>query len=247
MARITAIQHPSHRHRLTLFTSIQTSFQCDGCKERGLGFCYKCNDMNCTFHLHEHCALASGSGPITHQFFNNCSFTFRDYLADNRNCVACGKRVRGFMYECSSSKEAFVLHPCCLKLPHSKTTSDHGSVTLRKQVSRMRSKCQICNRRKLPENIKGWAYVSDCRKYRYHVACVEDMIFNNLHNNQVLAPTEGSNTSTLRLQVQQSVFNVKNFRKYGGIIKLILEVIISAIFGDAFSIILTLADVIERN
>ncbi|KAM4104468.1 hypothetical protein ACJW30_06G159800 [Castanea mollissima] len=249
MARITEIQHPSHRHRLTLFTSIQTSFQCDGCKERGLESCYKCNERNCTFHLHEYCALASGSGPITHQFFNNCSFTFHgEYLADNRNCVACGKRVRGFMYECSSN-EALVLHPRCLKLPHSKTTSDHEvSVTLREQVSLMRSKCQICNRRKLSENIKGWAYVSDCGKHRYHVACVEDMIFNNLHNVQVLAPTEGSNTSTLNLQVQQSVFNGKNFRKYGGrIIKLIVEVIISAIFGDAFTIILTLVDAIQRN
>nr|XP_023902002.1 uncharacterized protein LOC112013858 [Quercus suber]XP_023904761.1 uncharacterized protein LOC112016429 [Quercus suber]POE45064.1 hypothetical protein CFP56_24996 [Quercus suber]POE48585.1 hypothetical protein CFP56_77679 [Quercus suber] len=248
MSRITEIQHPSHRHRLTLFTSIQTSFQCDGCKERGLESCYKCNEGNCNFHLHGDCAFASGFGPIFHPFFKNCIFTFHgEYQADNRNCVACGKEVGGFMYE-SSSNEALVLHPCCLKLPHSKTTSDHGvKVTLRKQVSLMR-KCQICNRRKLRENIKGWAYVSDCGKHRYHVACVKDMIFNNLHNVQVLAPTEGSNTSTLSLQVQRSVFNVKNFRKYGGrIIKLIVEVIISAIFGDAISIILTLVDVIQQN
>ena len=152
------------------------------------------------------------------------------------------------MYE-SSSNEALVLHPCCLKLPHSKTTSDHGvNVTLREQVSRVRSKCQICNRRNLSDNIKGWAYVSDCGKHRYHVACVKDMIFNNLNNVQVLEPTEGSNTSTLSLQLQQSVFNGKKFRKYGGsIIKLIVEVIISAIFGDALSIVLSLVDVIQRN
>ena len=112
----------------------------------------------------------------------------------------------------------------------------------------MRSKCQICNRRKLRENIKGWAYISDCGKHRYHVACVKDMIFNNLNNVQVLAPTDGSNTTTLSLQVQQSVFNGKNFSKYGGrTIKLIVEVIISAIFGDASSIILTLVDVIQQN
>ena len=251
MLRITEIKHPSHRHRLTLFTNIQTSFQCDGCKERGLESCYKCNERNCNFHLHEDCAFASGSGPITHQFFKNCSFTFHgEYQADNRNCVACGKNVRGFMYE-SSSNEALVLHPRCLKLPHSKTTSDHRvKVTLRKQVDVLltRSKCQICNRRKLSEKIKGWAYVSDCGKHRYHVACVKDMIFNNLNNVQVLEPTEGSNTSTLSLQVQQSVFNGKKFRKYGGsIIKLIVEVIISAIFGDALSIILTLVDVVQRN
>ncbi|KAL0003099.1 hypothetical protein SO802_016880 [Lithocarpus litseifolius] len=117
------------------------------------------------------------------------------------------------MYE-SSSNEALVLHPCCLKLPHSKTISDHGvNVTLREQVSLMRSKCQICNRRKLSDNIKGWAYVPDCGKHRHHVACVKDMIFNNFNNVQVLEPTEGSNTSTLSLQVQRSVFNGKNFRK----------------------------------
>ena len=195
------------------------------------------------------CALASGFGPIFHPFFKNCCFKFRgEYQADNRNCVACGKEVRGYMYE-SSSNDALVLHPCCLKLPHSKTTSGHGvKVTLRKQVSLMRSKCQICNRRKLRENIKGWAYISDCGKHRYHVACVKDMIFNNLNNVQVLAPTDGSNTTTLSLQVQQSVFNGKNFSKYGGrTIKLIVEVIISAIFGDASSIILTLVDVIQQN
>ncbi|KAL0003101.1 hypothetical protein SO802_016882 [Lithocarpus litseifolius] len=247
MSRITNIKHPSHRHQLTLFTSIQTPFNCDGCKERGLESCYKCKEDNCNFHLHEDCAFASGSGPITHQFFQNCSFTFHgEYQIDNRNCVACGKYVRGFMYE-SSINEALVLHPCCLKLPHSKTTSDHGvNVTLREQVSHVR-KCQICNRRKLLENTMGWAYVSDCGKHRYHVACVKDMIFNNFHNVQVLEPTE-SNTSTLSLQVQRSVFNGKKFRKYGGrIIKLIVEVIIRAIFGDALSIILTLVDVIHQN
>jgi hypothetical protein len=38
------------------------------------------------------------------------------------------------------------------------------------------SKCLICQRKKISKKIKGWAYVSTCGEYCYHVKCVKDPV-----------------------------------------------------------------------
>ena len=78
MSKITEIRHFSHKHQLKLMCVKKSNYQCAGCKEPGLGSCYQCNKKKCGFHLHEECALASGSGSITHPFFKNCHFIFHD-------------------------------------------------------------------------------------------------------------------------------------------------------------------------
>lgn len=175
MSKITEMQHSSHKHQLKLMCVKKSNYQCAGCKEPGLGSCYQCNKKKCGFHLHEECALASGSGSITHPFFKNCHFIFHDDEPQSDTtliCAACGKNVEGFMYKPSSNK-AHVLHPCCLKLPHNKTNDEGVNVNLRKNLS-LTSRCQICQSRKISKEIKGWAYVSNCGKHHYHGMCEED-------------------------------------------------------------------------
>ncbi|KAK7848168.1 hypothetical protein CFP56_005536 [Quercus suber] len=244
MSRIDEIKHSSHRHQLKLMR-IETCYQCDGCKEQGLGSFYQCNKRRCGFHLHEECALASGSGSITHPFFKNCHFIFHDEESQSDTilvCVACGKNVQGFMYK-SSGNKAHILHPCCLKLPHNRANDQGVNVNLREKLPMM-SKCLICQSRKISNEIKGWAYVSSCGKFRYHVACLKDMIFENWNNNvRLLQPTDGRNTSTFSLLLQKSGLTGKNARKYSlEIMKVIVEVIIAALFGDATPIFLTLSE-----
>lgn len=244
MSRVDEIKHSSHRHQLKLMR-IETCYQCDGCKEQGLGSFYQCNKRRCGFHLHEECALASGSGSITHPFFKNCHFIFHDEESQSDTilvCVACGKNVQGFMYK-SSGIKAHVLHPCCLKLPHNRANDQGVNVNLRKKLPWM-SKCLICQSRKISNEIKGWAYVSSCGKFRYHVACLKDMIFENWNNNVLLLqPTDGRNTSTFSLLLQRSGLTGKNAHKYSlEIMKVIVEVIIAALFGDATPIFLNLSE-----
>ena len=105
MSRVDEIKHSSHRHQLKLMR-IETCYQCDGCKEQGLGSFYQCNKRRCGFHLHEECALASGSGSITHPFFKNCHFIFHDDESQSDTtliCAACSNNVQGFMYKSSST------------------------------------------------------------------------------------------------------------------------------------------------
>nr|POE45059.1 hypothetical protein CFP56_24991 [Quercus suber] len=211
MSRIDEIKHSSHRHQLKLMR-IETCYQCDGCKEQGLGSFYQCNNRRCGFHLHEECALASGSGSITHPFFKNCHFIFYNEESQSDTilvCVACGKNVQGFMYK-SSGNKAHVLHPRCLKLPHNRANDQGVNVNLRKKLPWM-SKCLICQSRKISNEIKGWAYVSSCGKFRYHVACLKDINFENWNNNvRLLQPTDGRNTSIFSLLLQKSGLIGKN-------------------------------------
>ena len=270
MSRVDEIKHSSHRHQLKLMR-IETCYQCDGCKEQGLGSFYQCNKRRCGFHLHEECALASGSGSVTHPFFKNCHFIFHDEESQSDTilvCVACGKNVQGFMYKSSGNKahvlhpcclklphdrandqvvnvnlRAHVLHPCCLKLPHNRANDQGVNVNLRKKLPWM-SKCLICQSRKISNEIKGWAYVTSCGKFRYHVACLKDMIFENWNNNvRLLQPTDGRNTSTFSLLLQRSGLTGKNAHKYTlEIMKVIVEVILAALFGDATPIFLNLSE-----
>jgi len=108
--KYTEITHPSHPHDLVL-GSAEEPYQCDGCKEVGFGPCFKCEQ--CNFNLHEECAMPEPSA--FHPFFSKCDFRFYENApgSSDRFCDACGKDVRGFVYQCSHEND---LHPCCMKL-----------------------------------------------------------------------------------------------------------------------------------
>ncbi|RVX12246.1 hypothetical protein CK203_010573 [Vitis vinifera] len=107
------VSHPIHpQHKLKPeYTEIP--FNCDGCKEAGIGLKHRC--QQCEFDLHKSCAVAPPT--ITHPFYKKCEFQFLHQPpgAALRICDACGKDVLGFVYHCKRC--GFDLHPCCANLP----------------------------------------------------------------------------------------------------------------------------------
>ncbi|RVW48406.1 hypothetical protein CK203_069577 [Vitis vinifera] len=82
------VSHPIHpQHKLKPeYTEIP--FNCDGCKEAGIGLKHRC--QQCEFDLHKSCAVAPPT--ITHPFYK-----------------------KWFVYHCKRC--GFDLHPCCANLP----------------------------------------------------------------------------------------------------------------------------------
>ncbi|KAB1217861.1 hypothetical protein CJ030_MR3G014729 [Morella rubra] len=146
MPRITEIQHSSHPHQL-ISTRAETPYHCYGCQELGFDPCYQCNERQCNFHLHEECAAAN-------------------HTSTNHPFITGGR---------------FVLSSEELQLIFCKVLNGRGALGLVLRVGRASkgtapSKCLKCQRKKASDNIVGWAYVSTCGNYCYHVKCVKELI-----------------------------------------------------------------------
>lgn len=237
--KITELEHPSHPDHMLTLKSSDAAYMCEGCKELGLGPCFECQD--CNFHLHEECAMPSKSS--YHPHFKRCEFTFREETYNGgRYCDACGKDVMGFVYQCTHDN-AHDLHPCCLKLQRKIIAGDGLVLRLSDKVP---SKCLKCNSREISRGIKGWSYVSSCGEFCYHVACVKDLVLENWRNgyfdgdkniNSVSAQTS-NNFALMQIggpsnQVAQTGGRIgSKAKKFWRIAKMVLKLIISAIFGD---------------
>lgn len=157
------ISHPIHpQHKLKL-EHTEIPFNCDGCKEAGIGFQYKC--QKCDFHLHKACAVAART--IYHPFYKGCEFQFcyDPPGATRRICDACRNDVLGFVYHCKRCD--FDLHPCCANLPQ---VLDDGERNLYLCL-KLSSSCHHCGGKG-----PGWSYRSHCKTYNLHVSCVKELL-----------------------------------------------------------------------
>ncbi|CAM8976093.1 unnamed protein product [Rhodiola kirilowii] len=225
------IYHPIHpKHRLRLQYT-ETPFNCDGCKEAGIGLKYEC--MECDFDLHKICAVASPT--IYHPFYPKCVFQFfyKPPGSERRLCDGCGKDVQAFMYHCK--KCGFDLHPCCANLP---TVLDDGEHDLYLSL-KLTSPCHKCGRKG-----SGWAYRTDCKTYNLHVACVKELLveswqvmYLNIDKNKMkelqtrLPSLKGTLKSHHKGHKHGKV--MKCCQMAGGAVK----IIVSAILGDPTAII----------
>lgn len=136
-----------HDHPLVMVNQ-QRPYTCDGCKTEGIGLRYRCE--RCNYDLHHQCMFSSPKLKFQgnqYRFLEkplpgpNC--TRANYCIDCRNCDACGKNVKGFVYHCSDT--GWDLHPRCAKLD---CKISIGDVTfwLEKQGP---STCAWCNKRLL--------------------------------------------------------------------------------------------------
>ncbi|XP_022860976.1 uncharacterized protein LOC111381428 [Olea europaea var. sylvestris] len=225
-----AISHFSHPYHTLESEYTKVPFKCDGCKEAGIGSCYKCND--CNYDLHMHCAISSSS--ISHPFYTKCSFEFLERPPGNvaRYCNACEKDITGFVYHCK--KCGFDLHPCCAKLP---MVLDDGEVKLYlyKKVS---APCHRCGRKG-----RSWSYRSSCKKYNLHVACVREMLVESWHeiylgngggNSRSLETRIPSLNGTLQTHHKKSKGKVQKCCEVAGFA---LQFVISAVLGDPTTLI----------
>ncbi|XP_011027188.1 PREDICTED: uncharacterized protein LOC105127542 [Populus euphratica] len=241
---ISTIKHASHSKHLLLLKYPREPYECNGCKVLGLGPCYECEHEDCSFHLHEECAIATKSA--SHPF-SNCSLTFhsRAPQGDERLCDACGQDVLGFVYQCNHNKNPHDYHPSCLKLQRTLTAEDGTRLHLRKKLP---SKCLNCGSRKtLNSKIKGWSYVSSCGKYCYHVACVKDMILKKWKKGYFLQDGKVNETDNYlalqsaipgrELELPSRKSSSKAKKTWIRQAKKVIMLIISALFGDPTTLI----------
>jgi len=210
-------------------------YTCSGCGELGFGSCYHCENINCSYVLHEVCA---NPDPYAfHPFFERSYFEFHQKPPGykTRYCNACGKDVLGFVYHCSSTD--YDLHPCCLKLQHS-ISDDNGNVTLDLSKT-VHLKCAKCKHKHVMGNFQGWSYYDgdSC----YHVACFKDLILQNWRRGYF---SEGDREAQLVLTRSR---RARTMSKYTKIAVVVFKLIFSAIFGNPISAIFTLVEALASN
>ncbi|CAO2815111.1 unnamed protein product [Amaranthus hypochondriacus] len=241
---ISHFSHPQHNLKIE-YTEIP--FKCDGCKEIGIGTCYKCN--LCDYDLHMHCAIPSPT--IYHPFYPKCAFVFMSRPPGNvpRYCNACERAVSGFLYHCNSC--GFDLHPCCAKLP---TMLDDGEIKLY-LYRKVSAACERCGRKG-----RSWSYRTSDKKYNLHVACVKDILMESWQD--MLYYGHGPSRTITRggtrpieqvpglkgalLQTHNHRYNTSNSSKSKGSSKVLkccemagmtLQFVISAVLGDPTTLI----------
>ncbi|KAK4743098.1 hypothetical protein SAY87_001099 [Trapa incisa] len=199
MPKLDRIQHPSHPAHPLHHKPIETLYKCDGCKQLGFEMCYRCK--RCDFQLHKHCARACDT--IYHPFFPKHTLVFRDHPPNHiRSCEACGDSVLGFRYKAwrwnaygwpnpflrlLQHLTQKALHPSCASLPPTLTAMGDNSTRLELRLDKLKSKrqrpwCDICSNEGYSRGVKGWAYVSSCGRFIFHVACVKQRMEEDWEN-----------------------------------------------------------------
>ncbi|KAK1413463.1 hypothetical protein QVD17_35236 [Tagetes erecta] len=172
------ISNDSHHHKLTL-KHANCPYYCGGCGQLGFGLTYVCRE-GCNFFLHKECGKPEKL-IIKYPFSEKCVMKFQDGGSGvDSACDACGKKIQRLHYRCTCTFVKRNVHPCCL-VRYEKTLDAIRGLTLhlRKVAA---SKCLHCRTIDLRSKVRGWAYVSPCGTYSYHVACVMEMINTNWKN-----------------------------------------------------------------
>ncbi|KAI3676318.1 hypothetical protein L1987_85924 [Smallanthus sonchifolius] len=167
------ISHSSHHHKLVLKYA-NCPYYCKGCDQLGFGLSYVCSN-GCNFFLHKQCGKPTAL--IRYPFSDKCVLTFRNGGSGvDSTCDACGKKIKGLHYRCTCSFQKRNLHPGCLG--YETTLEAAYGLTLHLQKTAA-SKCLHCDTKDLSYKVRGWAYVSSCGSYSYHVSCVKEIINKN--------------------------------------------------------------------
>ncbi|XP_022892657.1 putative late blight resistance protein homolog R1B-23 isoform X2 [Olea europaea var. sylvestris] len=191
-------------------------FWCDGCKMNGFGEWYTCN--LCGHGLHKDCRQPKSK--VSHENFGGSIFKFhykpftrlgKKYRREfSRICDACGKVICGFNYHCE--EENLDLHPCCGKLVK-ELVIDGMIFDLEAKLS---SKCGMCGQKKIPRvenNVPGWSYVSQCKRYHFHVYCMTEMLHESHMNSSDLA-LENMNFREFSNHIENSLKGDEKFETF---------------------------------
>ncbi|KAJ0046322.1 hypothetical protein Pint_06302 [Pistacia integerrima] len=223
--------HPSHADHELELKSYEKPYTCDGCKEPGFGSRYRCE--LCNFDLHKDCMFAS---PNTHHdFFRNSTLKFLFQPPENcsceegrRYCDACGKPIKGFVYH--DEKKGWDLHPCCRNLP-SKLPVDDVKFDL---CDKVLSKCLWCNKKKREgtvSGVRGWTYVSKCKKHHFHVNCATEMALEGwdkgTYNDDYSLALQN-----VELPIQRHNRNQRSGNKFIRMVKVFFKTIAAILLGD---------------
>ncbi|KAK9054961.1 hypothetical protein SSX86_026040 [Deinandra increscens subsp. villosa] len=170
------ISHASHHHKLVL-KHANCPYYCGGCDQLGFGLSYVCSN-GCNFFLHQQCGRPTTE--IKYPFSQVCVMKFRDGGSGvDSSCDACGKKIKRLHYRCTCSFIKRNLHPSCLAYEKTLEAAFGLTLHLEKEAA---TNCLHCHKNNVSSKIHGWAYVSSCRTYCYHVSCVKEIINQNWKN-----------------------------------------------------------------
>nr|XP_043614859.1 uncharacterized protein LOC122586903 [Erigeron canadensis] len=166
-----------HQHSFKA-TSTNHPYYCGGCDQLGFGSSYTCSESDCNVFHHVQCVDRT-NGPVTYPFSisSKCALVFVDRIngpGQKSLCVACGNKIKGYHYRCKCTFRKHNMHPSCLLSYEPTLVAAHG-LTLQLK-SRATAKCLCCLKKKVSSKVDGWAYVSTCGSYCYHVSCVMNII-----------------------------------------------------------------------
>ncbi|KAJ8635572.1 hypothetical protein MRB53_009846 [Persea americana] len=233
------ISHPSHPQHKLKWKHSKKPFQCNGCKESGIGNKYKCSE--CGFDLHEKCALPNR--PTEHAFYNKCEFLLHDKIPSNTKCDGCKKVVQGFGFRCRKRHCTYVLHPCCANLPW---ILHDGSIDLHLRSKKLSRPCNKCQKKG-----PGWSYRSDCKKYNLHVACAKELLmeaWDAIYRNE-----DANKVREIQTRIPKMVVAEKNHHhdkgkggggkilKWARTVTVAVRVVVSVLLGDPTAIIAAVA------
>lgn len=195
-------------------------YTCHGCKVDGFGMRYRCD--KCDYDLHRACMHST---PTTTRKLLDSTFKFYDQLPRNcngckRDCDACGKEVKGFVYHCH--KKDLVFHPCCCDL---KNELEYDGMKF--HLCKTESNCA----KKGCKQKKGWSYVSGCGKCNFHVYCMGEMFLESKNKGKSISIDDLKNLE-LPIQRQQLERNGGMGPMLLKIAKVILGTIVSIFIGD---------------
>lgn len=243
--RYEELSHSSHPHILHL-QDTKSLFTCDGCKEHGFGVAYRCE--GCNYDLHKDCARYENT--LHHPFFKGRIFEFMAAPPgpDERVCDACGRDVNGFVYHCRN--KGWDLHPCCAKLGKPLGITIGQEQVMLHLHDKVQSKCGRCGLRgRAKKGEIGWSYVSTCKRFHFHVACIKDLMV-EVCERLYLDPSIGEiNDATigqeLVLPSRELVHggcggNWSKLSKYMRIAKVVIHSLISIFLGDPVGLVIGL-------
>ncbi|XP_059628137.1 uncharacterized protein LOC132270930 isoform X2 [Cornus florida] len=219
----------SHEHDFELIKNYNKPFTCDECKEEGFGPRYRCK--HCAHELHEKCKFPTPE--ISHEFLRGSTLKYLDQLPrkmSTKCCIACGRNICGSFYH--DEEKRWSLHPCCCNL-ESKLCIDGVIFELRDKVL---SKCMWCNKKGHKTNIPGWSYFSACKKYRFHVHCVTEMVHEAWKKGAIdKVDSVALEKMDLKLLRKNDGKGLKNI--IWKTVKIFLKTIVGILFGDPSQII----------
>ncbi|KAM0060761.1 putative kinase C-like, phorbol ester/diacylglycerol-binding protein [Helianthus debilis subsp. tardiflorus] len=164
----------SHNHNF-LLKSVKHPYFCQRCGQLGFRMSYSCEKSECNLFSHKECEKPKSL--VQHPFSTKCVFKFYTNISGKGClCHVCGKSIQGYHYGCSCNFVKRYAHSSCLAYQPTFEAFDGLTMNLQKVAP---AKCLHCMNENLSSKVDGWAYVSPCGLYCYHVSCVMDIINEN--------------------------------------------------------------------
>ncbi|GJW07397.1 hypothetical protein Tco_1569820 [Tanacetum coccineum] len=220
------MSHDNHHHELEL-KSANSPYYCGRCDQLGFGLSYTCKKSECNLFYHKQCE--NPPSQVQYPFSKKCVLKlYTNKSGKDCSCVVCGKKIKGYHYKCSCAFIKRNVHPSCLSYEPTLVALDGLTLNLKKEAT---AKCLHCEHKG-----RGWAYVSSCDDYCYHVICVMDIINDNWRKGFITGKSDPFQTVQKQfvadMDKREQLVTAKKKQKSKNKAKIVLSVIFNVVTGN---------------